>query len=169
MASLSDLTTAPDLLVFACGPAGEGAPPTARGGATITQPAQDLKGDPSPKVELPDDVVMQVTRQGGIAGINERVTLYRDGTVKVTDPRAGARRGRTFSVPRERVRRLEETFQSREWQGLREQYGRRIADGITAEILAGGKRVTTLGSGEGYPPGLIDVLNETRAILSLAP
>ncbi len=142
MASLSDLTTAPDLLVFACGPAGEGAPPTARGGATMTQPAQDPKGDPSPKVELPDDVVMQVTRQGGIAGINERVTLYRDGTVKVTDPRAGARGGRTFSVPRESVRRLEEPSRAGSGRGC---------GSSTAGGLPTGSRPRSWRAGNGLP------------------
>lgn len=86
------------------------------------------------------DVVATRTISGGIAGLNNTLTVREDGTLRLVDLRFGE--DETRKVARERLQPLRDALSGPEWQSVAKSYGTPVADGFQTVIEGGGKHVT---------------------------
>jgi hypothetical protein len=108
-------------------------------------------------------VVATQTRSGGFAGIDEKLTVYADGTLQLE--RQGTTQ--TTTVDPAMVRKLQQTVKSPEWSKLPAKIGQPVPDAFTYAIEAGGKTVTTY-DGVDYPEPLATAMQEFAVLYGAA-
>ncbi|HEX9373981.1 MAG TPA: hypothetical protein VF897_23410 [Roseiflexaceae bacterium] len=144
------------LVLAACGAGATGgaaptqlsSPTTAQG--TPTQPtptAAPMSGETGPTgVGTASDVVVTYRKSGGIAGINETLTIYADGRL---DLKSLNREAKTAQVAPSELSRLRQLLASPEFAALKPSYEAPGADQfIYALSMPGGQKITTTDGAE---------------------
>ena len=109
------------------------------------------------------DIVTVWSRSGGIAGSDDRMTVYADGRIQIEG------NGATSIVQGDAaaIEALRQRVTGSEWQSLDESYGEQFPDAFAYTIEAGGKTVRTYDGAE-MPAALADVLQQTNSLYDAA-
>ncbi len=109
------------------------------------------------------DVVAVWSRSGGIAGSDDRMTVYADGRIQVEGSGATS----TVQGDAAAIEVLRQLVTGSEWQSLDENYGKQFPDAFAYTIEAGGKTVRTY-DGAKMPAVLAEVLQQTNSLYDAA-
>ena len=109
------------------------------------------------------DTVAVWSRSGGLAGRDDRMTVYADGRVQVEGNGATS----TVQGDAAAIEALRQRVTGSEWQSLDESYGEQFPDAFAYTIEAGGKTVRTY-DGAKMPAALEDVFQQANSLYDAA-
>ena len=109
------------------------------------------------------DVVAVWSRSGGIAGSDDRMTVYADGRIQVEGSDATS----TVQGDAAAIEALRQRVTGSEWRSLDESYGEQFPDAFAYTIEAGGKTVRTYDGAE-MPAVLAEVFQQTNGLFDAA-
>jgi|GEM_PF-5665646 len=108
------------------------------------------------------NVLVRMTRSGGLQGTTDALTVHDDGSLTLSDAAGNARASAQASAAQ--LQQLQVLLASTEWQQLESSYGSQLPDAYMYTINAGDKNVTTF-DGATRPPILDDVLTLLMGLL----
>jgi hypothetical protein len=86
---------------------------------------------------VPAEVVVTRVRSGGLAGLDETLTVYADGTLHLLDRRF--QKDETRNVQPRRLAYLRSALAREEWQTIGPFFGHPVPDGFEVRVSGGGK------------------------------